>query len=224
MGPAGGCPPTRGGMARRSEEWGRKLLVISSRMIGDTLVECRHAHYQRNRALREAPGGGRARANQTRPAAAQVAGPLPDPRGERGPDLPVLRDQPPDLLPVVPPLQPLGPDQPGGPLAPAQAPAPADLGPRTGPSRAPAPGTGTPGGGRTCWGWCSGPFRLNALVVDGGSEFGAACDQACQRRGLRLFVLPPPGPPSAMALWNGPSAPIRRSSTKSPTAPWSWAP
>ena len=38
------------------------------------------------------------------------------------------------------------------------------------------------------------PFPLKALQVDGGSEFAAACDQACQQRGLRLFVLPPRSP------------------------------
>ena len=38
------------------------------------------------------------------------------------------------------------------------------------------------------------PFRIRALQVDGGSEFAAGFEQACQRRGLRLFVLPPRSP------------------------------
>lgn len=38
------------------------------------------------------------------------------------------------------------------------------------------------------------PFPLRALQVDGGSEFRAAFEQACQARGLRLFVLPPRSP------------------------------
>ncbi|MGH9358246.1 MAG: integrase core domain-containing protein, partial [Terriglobia bacterium] len=38
------------------------------------------------------------------------------------------------------------------------------------------------------------PFPLRALQVDGGSEFSAVFEQACQQRGLRLFVLPPRSP------------------------------
>jgi len=38
------------------------------------------------------------------------------------------------------------------------------------------------------------PFPLKALQVDGGSEFAAAFEAACQQRGLRLFVLPPRSP------------------------------
>jgi transposase InsO family protein len=34
------------------------------------------------------------------------------------------------------------------------------------------------------------PFRIAALQVDGGSEFAAEFEQACQARGLPLFVLP----------------------------------
>ena len=37
-------------------------------------------------------------------------------------------------------------------------------------------------------------FRIRALQVDGGSEFAAAFEAACQQRGLRLFVLPPRSP------------------------------
>ena len=32
------------------------------------------------------------------------------------------------------------------------------------------------------------------MQVDGGSEFAAEFEQACQQRGLRLFVLPPRSP------------------------------
>jgi len=38
------------------------------------------------------------------------------------------------------------------------------------------------------------PFPLRALQVDGGSEFAAVFEAACQQRGLRLFVLPPRSP------------------------------
>jgi transposase InsO family protein len=38
------------------------------------------------------------------------------------------------------------------------------------------------------------PFPIRALQVDGGSEFTAQFEQACQQRGLRLFVLPPRSP------------------------------
>jgi transposase InsO family protein len=38
------------------------------------------------------------------------------------------------------------------------------------------------------------PFPIRALQVDGGSEFAAEFEQACQRRGLHLFVLPPRSP------------------------------
>ena len=38
------------------------------------------------------------------------------------------------------------------------------------------------------------PFPITALQVDGGSEFAADFETACQARGLRLFVLPPRSP------------------------------
>jgi transposase InsO family protein len=38
------------------------------------------------------------------------------------------------------------------------------------------------------------PFPVRAIQVDGGSEFEAAFEAECQRRGLRLFVLPPRSP------------------------------
>jgi len=38
------------------------------------------------------------------------------------------------------------------------------------------------------------PFQLRALQVDGGSEFAAGFEAECQRRGIRLFVLPPRSP------------------------------
>jgi transposase InsO family protein len=38
------------------------------------------------------------------------------------------------------------------------------------------------------------PFPIRALQVDGGSEFAADFEQACQQRGLHLFVLPPRSP------------------------------
>ncbi len=38
------------------------------------------------------------------------------------------------------------------------------------------------------------PFPVGAIQVDGGSEFQAGFETECQRRGLRLFVLPPRSP------------------------------
>ena len=38
------------------------------------------------------------------------------------------------------------------------------------------------------------PFPVRALQVDGGSEFAAEFERACQQRGLHLFVLPPRSP------------------------------
>ena len=38
------------------------------------------------------------------------------------------------------------------------------------------------------------PFPIRALQVDGGSEFAAEFELACQQRGLPLFVLPPRSP------------------------------
>ena len=38
------------------------------------------------------------------------------------------------------------------------------------------------------------PFEVRAIQVGGGSEFAAEFEQECQRRGLRLFVLPPRSP------------------------------
>ena len=38
------------------------------------------------------------------------------------------------------------------------------------------------------------PFPVRALQVDGGSEFAAAFERACQERNIRLFVLPPRSP------------------------------
>ena len=38
------------------------------------------------------------------------------------------------------------------------------------------------------------PFPIKALQVDGGSEFAAEFEEACQQKGLPLFVLPPKSP------------------------------
>jgi len=38
------------------------------------------------------------------------------------------------------------------------------------------------------------PFPVRAIQVDGGSEFQAAFEEACQAREIRLFVLPPRSP------------------------------
>jgi len=38
------------------------------------------------------------------------------------------------------------------------------------------------------------PFEVRAIQVDGGSEFRAEFEAACEEKGLRLFVLPPRSP------------------------------
>ena len=38
------------------------------------------------------------------------------------------------------------------------------------------------------------PFPIKAIQVDGGSEFQDTFERECQRRGIRLFVLPPRSP------------------------------
>jgi len=38
------------------------------------------------------------------------------------------------------------------------------------------------------------PFPVRAIQVDGGSEFQAVFEEACQQQGIRLFVLPPHSP------------------------------
>ena len=38
------------------------------------------------------------------------------------------------------------------------------------------------------------PFPVRALQVDGGSEFEAIFEEECQRRGIKLFILPPRSP------------------------------
>ena len=38
------------------------------------------------------------------------------------------------------------------------------------------------------------PFPIKAIQVDGGSEFQASFETACQEKGIKLFVLPPHSP------------------------------
>ena len=38
------------------------------------------------------------------------------------------------------------------------------------------------------------PFSIKAVQVDGGSEFMADFETACQKSGIKLFVLPPHSP------------------------------
>lgn len=38
------------------------------------------------------------------------------------------------------------------------------------------------------------PFKVEAIQVDGGSEFMGLFEEACERRGLTLYVLPPKSP------------------------------
>jgi transposase InsO family protein len=38
------------------------------------------------------------------------------------------------------------------------------------------------------------PFTIRAIQVDGGSEYEAAFEEECQKRDIKLFVLPPRSP------------------------------
>ena len=38
------------------------------------------------------------------------------------------------------------------------------------------------------------PNKIKAIQIDGGSEFQSVFEEACQRRGIKLFVLPPRSP------------------------------
>jgi transposase InsO family protein len=38
------------------------------------------------------------------------------------------------------------------------------------------------------------PFKVSAIQVDGGSEFTAVFEEACEDKNIRLFVLPPKSP------------------------------
>jgi len=38
------------------------------------------------------------------------------------------------------------------------------------------------------------PFPVKAIQVDGGSEFQDVFESVCQRRGIKLFILPPRSP------------------------------
>lgn len=38
------------------------------------------------------------------------------------------------------------------------------------------------------------PNKINAIQIDGGSEFQSVFEDECQRRGIKLFVLPPRSP------------------------------
>lgn len=40
------------------------------------------------------------------------------------------------------------------------------------------------------------PYRIKAIQVDGGSEFMAHFEQACEDKDIKLFVLPPTAPSS----------------------------
>ena len=53
------------------------------------------------------------------------------------------------------------------------------------------------------------PFPIRAVQVDGGSEFAAEFEAACQQRGLRLFVPPPRSP-----KLNGAVEPANRTHTE----------
>lgn len=53
------------------------------------------------------------------------------------------------------------------------------------------------------------PFAIRAIQIDGGSEFQADFEHACQQRGIRLFALPPRSP-----KLNGAVEPAQRTHTE----------
>ena len=67
------------------------------------------------------------------------------------------------------------------------------------------------------------PFPIKALQVDGGSEFEAVFERACQERGVRLFVLPPRSPKAQRLCRESPPHPhrgvLRGLRWRSPTGP-----
>ena len=62
------------------------------------------------------------------------------------------------------------------------------------------------------------PFKVEAIQVDGGSEFMAEFEQACQDKGVRLYVLPPKCPQMNGAVERGNGAGAT-SSIRSTTCP-----
>ncbi len=61
------------------------------------------------------------------------------------------------------------------------------------------------------------PFDIEAIQVDGGSEFFADFERLCRDKGIRLFVLPPKSPKLNGARWKEPTEPIQKSSMRSQT-------
>ena len=53
------------------------------------------------------------------------------------------------------------------------------------------------------------PFKVNAIQVDGGSEFRAQFEDACKELGIRLFVLPSPFSQTQWPCGKGPAHPHR---------------
>ena len=63
------------------------------------------------------------------------------------------------------------------------------------------------------------PIPLLSVQVDGGSEFMADFEDACQRLGVPLHVLPPAPGRNGTAAWNAPTAPPEPSSGSCTMAP-----
>ena len=62
------------------------------------------------------------------------------------------------------------------------------------------------------------PFPVQAIQVDGGSEFMAGFEHACQERGIALYVLPPRSPNSTAAS-SGSTARVGANSGSAMTGP-----
>ena len=59
-----------------------------------------------------------------------------------------------------------------------------------------------------------GLFAVRALQVDGGSEFESAFETACQKHGIRIFVLPPGARSSQQARGVSPTGPTLTNSAR----------
>lgn len=63
------------------------------------------------------------------------------------------------------------------------------------------------------------PFANRGIQVDGGSEFMAEFEEACEDKRIQLFVLPPVAR-SSMGTWGGATGPIARSSGSATPGAW----
>ena len=80
-------------------------LIISFRMIGDTLIDYCHADQNQNNTPCQVPGAGRERSEPGRSATASMDGALREPRSKYSSHLLLLWPQPADFLPLEAPVR-----------------------------------------------------------------------------------------------------------------------